>query len=304
MSNAYLWIDTETTGLKAYKQDIIQIACIPIINGIEQEPFNEYCQPINYETIQEEALRVHGISIEKMKTFQTSSILLTKFVSYLKQYKTKFIISGYNVFFDKDFIVAFFSKLGQSHIYQELFDNNIYDVYRRAKVLKKEIGLSDIKLKSLAKHFNVDLDNAHDALFDIRATIEIDKHLSSFLKEDSIIVEDKKKINQEFKKFPFLLESLFVSLVLLIVFQLFGEQQLYVFTNDSGAYLLNSIELKVPGDRTVFYSLWIWFLREIMGIQSLFPVVFLPFWMVVYGLILVVTHIILLVTQKQIQMVM
>jgi hypothetical protein len=92
------------------------------------------------------------------------------------------------------------------------------------------------------------------------------------------------------KKFPFLLESLFVSLVLLIVFQLFGEQQLYVFTNDSGAYLLNSIELKVPGDRTVFYSLWIWFLREIMGIQSLFPVVFLPFWMVVYGLILVVTH--------------
>ena len=92
------------------------------------------------------------------------------------------------------------------------------------------------------------------------------------------------------KKFPFLLESLFVSLVLLIVFQLFGEQQLYVFTNDSGAYLLNSIELKVPGDRTVFYSLWIWFLREIMGIQSLFPVVFLPFWMVVYGLILVATH--------------
>jgi hypothetical protein len=93
-----------------------------------------------------------------------------------------------------------------------------------------------------------------------------------------------------FKKFPFLLESLFVSLVLLIVFQLFGEQQLYVFTNDSGAYLLNSIELKVPGDRTVFYSLWIWFLREILGIQSLFPVVFLPFWMGVYGLGLVATH--------------
>ena len=92
------------------------------------------------------------------------------------------------------------------------------------------------------------------------------------------------------KKFPFLLESLFVSLVLLFVFWLLNGQQLYGFTNDSGAYLLNSIELKVPGDRTIFYSLLIWFLRESMGIHSLFPIIFLPLWMVVYGLSLVASY--------------
>lgn len=82
-------------------------------------------------------------------------------------------------------------------------------------------------------------------------------------------------------------------MMLIFVFQTLGEHQCYLFNNDSGAYLLNSIELKVPGDRTVFYSLWIWFLREIMGIHSLFPVVFLPFWMVVYGLCLVSNHLLL-----------
>ncbi len=89
------------------------------------------------------------------------------------------------------------------------------------------------------------------------------------------------------KKYPFLLESLFISFVLLFVFQLLEAQQLYLFTNDSGTYLLNSVELKVPGDRTVFYSLWIWFLRDVLGIHFLFPVIFLPFWMVVYALNLV-----------------
>ena len=183
MSNNYLWIDTETTGLKSYKNDIIQIACVPVIDGKEQSPFNEFCQPIDYSTIQEEAIRVHGITIEKMKTFQSPTILLDKFINYIKSFNTKFIISGYNVNFDKDFIVAWFSKLNKSHLYQDLFDNNVYDVYRRAKVLKKQLNLKTIKLENLTKHFGVSLDCAHDALYDIRATIEIDRHLAIVLND-------------------------------------------------------------------------------------------------------------------------
>ena len=53
-----LFLDSETTGLDANKQDIIQLACIPIINGLEQNSFNEYCQPLDWSTIQDEALAI------------------------------------------------------------------------------------------------------------------------------------------------------------------------------------------------------------------------------------------------------
>lgn len=66
-----LWIDAETTGFYADKHDIVQLACIPIINGVPQTPFNEFCQPINWKDIQQGAVDTHGITVEQMKTFQT-----------------------------------------------------------------------------------------------------------------------------------------------------------------------------------------------------------------------------------------
>ena len=76
----FLWLDVETTGLNEKKNDIIQLACIPVINGVPQKPFNEFCQPINWNAVDQEALDIHGITVEQLQTFQTADQMIDKFV--------------------------------------------------------------------------------------------------------------------------------------------------------------------------------------------------------------------------------
>jgi len=179
----FLWIDTETTGLYSDKHDVVQVSCIPAINGTEMEPFNEFCQPKNWDAIQEEAIKVHGITIDRMKTFQTQEELLEKFINYLDSFNTKFIISGFNVNFDRQFLSALFNKCGRPKDFFRIFDLQIHDTFLRAKEVKSMIGTKSMKLEVLANHWGVKI-KAHDALSDIQATIEVDKHVGTLLGED------------------------------------------------------------------------------------------------------------------------
>jgi DNA polymerase-3 subunit alpha len=182
---AYLYLDSETTGLDSQKNDIIQIACIPVIDGVQGQTFNQYCQPINYSTVEEEAIAIHGISIEQMKTFQSPSDMLKKFEAYIRSFNVKFTLAGYNVGFDKGFLTSMFAKMGVPSLYRELFDSDIHDTMMRAKLAK---GLSkNPRLSKLAEEYGIHI-NAHDALSDIEATIKIDKIISKMLGDDDIII--------------------------------------------------------------------------------------------------------------------
>ena len=127
----FLYLDVETTGLNEKKQDIIQLACIPIIDGIQQKEFNEFCQPTNYNTIQQEALDIHGITVEQLKTFQTLDEMIEKFVQYVNSFGVKFTIAGYNVPFDKRFLSASFKKVNRTSDFFKMFTitKSIY-IYR------------------------------------------------------------------------------------------------------------------------------------------------------------------------------
>ena len=179
----FLWIDVETTGLYSEKHDIVQLACIPVINGVKQEPFNEFCQPKNWAAIQDEAIKVHGITRAKMKTFQTVEEMIGKFIKYLEHYDTKFIISGFNVNFDRQFVSATFNKVGKPKDFFKLFDLQIHDTFVRAKEVKSQIGTENMKLETLANHWGFKI-QAHDALSDISATIHVDKEVGKLLEEE------------------------------------------------------------------------------------------------------------------------
>lgn len=184
--SSYLWLDAETTGLKSNVNDIIQFACIPIINDKEYEAFNEYCQPTNWNNIDQEALDVHGISIDQMKTFQTQEEMLTKLINYLEALNTQFTIAGFNVDFDKSFISETFKKHNKSLEYSKLFNLDVHDTFKRAKSIgKKILNLDSLKLSILANKFNIEID-AHNAISDIRATILVDKELSKLMGESQI----------------------------------------------------------------------------------------------------------------------
>ena len=179
----YLWLDGETTGLDAIRNDIVQLACIPVIAGIKQSnTFNQYCQPTNYSTIDQGALDVNGQTVERLMIYQQPEIMVANLVTYLKSFNVKFTIAGYNVGFDKDFLAALFKKVNREEDFLSLFTTDIRDTMKRAKKLKVQLGTPNIKLGTLCAHFNIPI-NAHDALSDIQATIILDKILSDMLGE-------------------------------------------------------------------------------------------------------------------------
>lgn len=179
----YLWLDTETTGLDPQRQDVIQLACVPVINGVKMPvSFNQYCQPIDWTTIEQEALDVHGITIERLKTFQKAEVLVNNFVLFAKHFNTKFTIAGFNVGFDKDFIAALFKKVGREEDFLHLFTQDVRDTYKRAKKLKTQLPTTNLKLGTLAAHFGIEI-VAHNAISDINATMELDTILSKMLGE-------------------------------------------------------------------------------------------------------------------------
>lgn len=182
----YLWLDGETTGLDPLKNDIIQLACIPVLGGVEQpQTFNQYCQPINWDEIDDGALMVNGLTRAQLPTFQTAEVMVNNLVLFAKQFNCRFIIAGYNVGFDKDFVAALFKKVNREHDFLTLFTGDIRDTMKRAKKLKPQLPTPNIKLATLATHFGIPI-NAHDALSDIQATIKVDEILSKMLGEVEI----------------------------------------------------------------------------------------------------------------------
>jgi len=188
------WVDIESTGLYADKHDVVQFAGIPIINGVEQQSINEFCKPINWGAIQQEAINVHGITVDRMKTFQTPAEAIDKLINYLDSFGVQFVIAGFNVGFDRKFLSQFFIKQGRSADFLRLFALSTHDTYHRVKKIgKKELGTENLKLATLAKHYNIDI-KAHDALSDIEATIKVDAEVATHLGEAKPVYLDAVKM--------------------------------------------------------------------------------------------------------------
>ena len=189
----YLWLDVETTGLDSVKNDIIQLACIPVIDGEQKNSFNEYCQPHDWSTVEDEAIAVSNVTRDQLRTFQKPEILISKLITFLKKFNVKFTIAGYNVSFDKDFLSSAFKKANKEREYFELFTSDVRDTYKRAKRLKSQLQTQNLKLGTLSKHFEIEI-QAHNALSDISATIKVDKILSDMLGETEIKIDDNYEI--------------------------------------------------------------------------------------------------------------
>lgn len=174
-----VYIDTETTGLNPQKFDLIQWAAIVEING-QEIVFNEYCKPTHYDNIQG-TIDVHGITIEQLKTFQEPLQLIEKFEVWAKQFQRKLTICGYNVPFDISFLRKLFLSNNKIDVYNSIFDTeSSIDVLGYARAVKAQLGIPNCKLSTLADHFKIQI-NAHEALSDIRATIQVFKEIKKIL---------------------------------------------------------------------------------------------------------------------------
>ncbi len=186
MNNKLLFTDTETTGLDPKKNDIIQVSGIIVIDNVVQEEFDFRCQPFNYNSIRPEAVATHGITVEKMRTFEQPVAVYRKIHAVLEKYinrydkKDKFIAVGQKIQFDLDMLRCFFEKNGDTW-FGSYVDRRAIDVltFTQALRVKGLLKTETLKLEDVTKALGIDIGEAHNSLADIRATKAVfDKFMS------------------------------------------------------------------------------------------------------------------------------
>jgi len=175
-----LWFDTETTGLSSIKNDIVSLACILEIDGYEQDRLYLEIQPVHWDTISPEALKVNGYTLDKLKSFMSQEEAYAKLTAFLNKHCDKFnrndklIPAGHNIIrFDIPFLEEFFRRNNDKYLYSFLDYHNI-DTSPLTLTLKafNMLQVSDTKLVTLARHFNINF-NAHNSMSDIETTRKV-----------------------------------------------------------------------------------------------------------------------------------
>jgi DNA polymerase III epsilon subunit len=107
--------DTETTGLDAREDRIIELGCIELDNRFPTgRTFHHYINPQG-RAINPEAQAVHGIGAEQLVGKPTFGDLAEKFLAFIDGAK----LVAHNAGFDMGFINAEFARLGHPAVGQE-----------------------------------------------------------------------------------------------------------------------------------------------------------------------------------------
>lgn len=174
------WIDSETTGLDSLQNDILTLSIIIEIDGRVEDKLNLKMQPFNYQSITDEALKINGMTVEQIKTFespnQAHKKIVTLFQKYVNQYdkNDKLIPAGYNVGFDVDFLFKLFQKCGDPYCgsYIDYHKLDVASLVLFFKIQGYFPDLEGFKLVDVAKALDVEID-AHKAEADVLATRKI-----------------------------------------------------------------------------------------------------------------------------------
>ncbi len=178
-SKKIFWYDTETTGTDAEKCDIVQLAYIIEIDGVDVAANSIRMRPHEGAQVDDKALAVNGLDREAIWKEQSQEAgiaqLLQEMTRHVDKFdkKDKFVQAGYNIGFDDKFLRSAFTKLGDEY-YGSWFFWPKLDVSAGVArwLLNSGERPENFKLLTLCAHFGIELD-AHDAVNDIAATREL-----------------------------------------------------------------------------------------------------------------------------------
>ena len=149
-------LDTETTGLSAEKDRIVEIACVELSNYIPTKNiFHSFINP--GIKVSEDAFRVHGYSDEFLATKPKFKDVAQNFINFIKN--KKLII--HNADFDLGFLNNEFKRLNLKPILK----SDIVDTLQIARSKFPGVGNS---LDALCKRFKINIEarEKHSALLD------------------------------------------------------------------------------------------------------------------------------------------
>ena len=162
MKKNIVWFDLETTGISTTSDRIIEICMIKTdFDGNEIETYNQLVNPGNVE-MRPEAEDKHGISLEMLKDKPTFEMIASEINDFIGDSD----LGGYNaLFFDVPFLCEEFMRCG------------IIFNHRSKAVMDPFLIYSNYEKRDLTstykKFTGKDLEGAHRAEADVRATMEI-----------------------------------------------------------------------------------------------------------------------------------
>lgn len=176
-----LWIDVETTGLDPILQDIYSLAYIIDIDGKVEEEGELLIRPYNFLTIDNEALKVGGTTVEELEKVDytiSDAVIDLKRVwgKYIDKFdkSDKFVVGGYYVRFDCDFLRSMFKKAGDRYGIGSWCFTPLLEVsaFVAEQVTKVGLRLPNFKLATVCERYGIEFE-AHNALEDVRAARQL-----------------------------------------------------------------------------------------------------------------------------------
>ena len=175
-----VFFDLETTGTNPGKHGIHQISGQIVIDGVVKESFDFHVQPNPKALIEEEALKVGGVTREQILAYPPMQQVYQEFVAMLGKYvdkfnkKDKFFLVGYNnAAFDNQFLRGFFLQNGDVYFGFWFWSNSIdVMVLASAYLATRRPEMENFKLSTVAKTLGIVVndDSLHDAMYDIELT--------------------------------------------------------------------------------------------------------------------------------------
>lgn len=175
-----VFFDLETTGTNPGKHGIHQISGQIVIDGVIKETFDFHVQPNPRAMIEDEALKVGGVTRKQILAYPPMQQVYQEFVAMLGKYvdkfnkKDKFFLVGYNnAAFDNQFLRGFFLQNGDVYFGSWFWSNSIdVMVLASAYLATRRPEMENFKLSTVAKTLGIVVndDSLHDAMYDIELT--------------------------------------------------------------------------------------------------------------------------------------
>lgn len=194
--------DLETSGLSSDKNQILEIACCPI--DLELNNLKEYesgiIKPYDSREINDGALNANGITIqqinngrEQKEAFQE----LCEYLSKLSSGRNKVHLAGHNIKkFDIPFLQNWFD-LNKTDISKFIDLSFSIDTMWFARL--KWLESANYKLGTCCENCNIELNDAHRAIFDTRANRDLVKDFIRSLRSDKKGEGDKEYVRPKFQ---------------------------------------------------------------------------------------------------------
>lgn len=153
----YAVVDLETTGRNVTRDQIIEIGIVLTdVTGEVTNTIHSLVRPSVY--IEKESTHIHGINERMVRHSPTLEMLASQVIGVFESR----ILVAHNAVFETKFLAAGLANYGV-----EITTSNFVDTL---KISRGFLKLQNNKLPTVAKHYNVLLENPHVALNDAYAT--------------------------------------------------------------------------------------------------------------------------------------